>query len=81
MSNDSYVLRVTSLVNAAAGSYTWELCRGDDVIQRSPRSFATRVEALFDSAQNAAVLEFGAIPSPFVSGPLVAHALDPHGPL
>jgi hypothetical protein len=83
MSNDNYVVRVTSLANAAAGLFTWELCRGDDllVIQRSPRTFPTRVEALFDSAQNAAILEFGAIPSPFARRPLIADVLDLHGPL
>jgi hypothetical protein len=83
MSNENYLVRVTPLANAAAGLFTWELCRGDDllVIQRSPRTFPTRLEALFDSAQNAAVLEFGAISSFFLSRPLVAHPLDLHGPL
>jgi hypothetical protein len=60
--NDNYVVRVTSLVNAA-GLFTWELCRGDGllVLQRSTKSFPTRVEALFDSAQNATLLALGAI--------------------
>ena len=66
MSNDNYVVRVTSLANATAGLFTWELCRGDDLlaIQRSPKTFPTRVEA-FDSSQNAAVLEFGGDIIPF----------------
>ena len=52
---DSYLVRVIGLLN---GSFTWELCRcgGRFVLQRSPKSFATRVEALFDSAQNAIAL-------------------------
>lgn len=60
--NDSYVVRITSLVNAA-GLFTWELCRGDglQVIQRSTKAFPTRIEALFDSAQNAALLALSAI--------------------
>ena len=55
--NDSYLVRVTGC-GVASGSFTWELCRGDGllVIQRSTKTFPTRVEALFDSAQNAAVL-------------------------
>jgi hypothetical protein len=59
--NDSYVVRVTSPANAA-GLFTWELCRGDGllVLQRSTKAFPTRVEALFDSAQNATLLAIGA---------------------
>lgn len=59
--NDSYLVRVKSLADAA-GSFTWELCGGDrlSVLQRSTKTFPTRVEALFDSAQNATLLAFGA---------------------
>ncbi len=59
--NDSYVVRVTSPANAA-GSFTWELCRGDGllVLQRSTKAFPTRLEALFDSAQNATLWAIGA---------------------
>lgn len=54
--NDSYLVRITSVANAA-GLFTWELCRGDrlEVIHRSTKAFPTRTEALFDSAQSAAV--------------------------
>jgi hypothetical protein len=60
--DDSYVVRVTGLVNAT-GLFTWELCRGDglQVLQRSTRSFPTRLEALFDSAQTTAALVLGAL--------------------
>jgi hypothetical protein len=34
-----------------------EICRGDGVIQRSTKSFPTRIEALLDSAHDSAVLE------------------------
>jgi hypothetical protein len=60
--NDSYVVRVISLTNAA-DLYTWELCRADGlVIQRSSKTFPTRVEALFDSAQCAVALTLGPVP-------------------
>jgi len=61
---NSYLVRVINL-SGASGSSTWELCRGDGllVLQRSPRTFPTRVEALFDSAQYATILEFGAMPA------------------
>lgn len=60
---DSYVVRVTSLADAV-GVFTWELCRGDGllVLQRSTKTFPTRVEALFDSAQIAALLALGEKP-------------------
>lgn len=59
--NDTYLVRVTSL--AGAGSFIWEICRGDGllVLQRATRTFPTRTEALFDSAQIAAVLGFGTV--------------------
>lgn len=59
--NDTYVVRVTSSPNAS-GRFTWEFCRGDDlsVLQQSTKTFPTRIEALFDSAQNAAALALGA---------------------
>lgn len=55
--NDNYVVRVTSLAGAA-GLFIWEICHGDGlmVLQRSAKAFPTRVEALFDSAQNATAL-------------------------
>ena len=55
MERDNYLVRVISLAGAT-GLFTWEICRreGTDVIQRSTKSFPTRIEALFDSAQNAA---------------------------
>ena len=54
---ERYVVRVTS-IEFAAGLFTWELCRADglEVIQRSTKSFSTRIEALFDSAPNPALL-------------------------
>jgi hypothetical protein len=59
--NDSYLVRVRSLANVAE-SFTWELCQGDRllVIQRSTKTFPTRVEALFDSVQNTTLLALGA---------------------
>jgi hypothetical protein len=59
--NDNYLVRVTSLAGSA-GSFTWELCQGEPllVLQRSTKSFPTRVEALFDSARKATLLAFGA---------------------
>src|SRR6185312_4598292 len=58
--NDSYLVRVTSLADSA-DSFTWEVCKGDPllVLQRSTRTFPTRVEALFDSASKAFLLAFG----------------------
>lgn len=58
--NDSYLVRVRSLADVTE-SFTWELCRGDRllVIQRSTKTFPTRVEALFDSVQNATSLALG----------------------
>lgn len=58
--NDNYLVRVISCGDASK-LFTWELCRGDArlVIQRSSKGFRTRVEALFDSAQNATELALG----------------------
>jgi hypothetical protein len=58
--NDNFVVRVTSLADSA-DSFTWELCQGEPllVLQRSTRSFPTRVEALLDSARKATLLAFG----------------------
>ena len=58
--DDSYIVRVKSLADTT-GSFVWELCRADhlSVLQRSTKTFPTRVEALFDSAQNATLLAFG----------------------
>ena len=55
--NDCYLVRIKSVVNAA-GLFTWEVCRGDglEVIHQSAKAFPTRMEALCDSAQDAAVL-------------------------
>jgi hypothetical protein len=52
-----YLVRVRK-VRANEPAYGWELCQGDDsvVIQRSTKVFATRAEALADSAQMAAPL-------------------------
>ncbi len=58
--SDSYMVRVISLTNTAS-LFTWELCRSDGlVVQRSPKTFPTRIDALFDSAQSAAVLALDA---------------------
>jgi hypothetical protein len=56
----SYLVRVRSRADAG-DSFAWELCNGDGqlVLQRSTKSFPTRVEALFDSAQNAALFALG----------------------
>lgn len=58
--NDNYLVRVTRLPDSA-DTFTWELCQGDSllVLQRSTRTFPTRVEALFDSARKATLLAFG----------------------
>lgn len=55
--NDSYLVRVKSRAGVA-DAFIWEVCRGDSllVFQRSTKTFPTRIEALFDSAQNAAAL-------------------------
>ena len=68
--SDSYLVRITTLAGAT-GSFVWEVCRGDglQVIQRSTKAFPTRVEALFDSAQSAALLVLQQLPNvslPFV---------------
>jgi hypothetical protein len=80
--NDSYLVRVKNLADVA-GSFTWEVCRGDGllVLLRSTKTFPTRVEALFDSAQNAAVLALATVQSPSSVSPPVAGLLDLHGPL
>jgi hypothetical protein len=61
--DDSYLVRVTS-VAGAAGSFVWEVCRGDSllVLQRSTKIFPTPIEALFGSARSAAVLALGTVP-------------------
>jgi hypothetical protein len=61
LGNDTYLVRVTSLAGAT-GLFIWEICRGDGlpVLRRSTKTFPTLVEALFDSAQSAAVLVLGA---------------------
>jgi hypothetical protein len=69
LEDDSYLVRVTTLAGAT-GSFIWEVCRGDalQVLQRSTRAFPTRVEALFDSAQSAALLvleQLPTVPLPF----------------
>ncbi|HEY2875421.1 MAG TPA: hypothetical protein VGJ56_26070 [Reyranella sp.] len=68
--NDDYIVRVTGLAGSA-GSFIWEICLGDGprVLHRSTKTFPTRVEALFDSAQNAIALVFDVaqhLPLPFV---------------
>jgi hypothetical protein len=80
--NDDYLVRVKSLPNAA-GSFIWELCRGDGrvVLQRSTKTFPTRVEALFDSAQKAAVLMLDPVQSTSSVPSLVAGSLDLDSPL
>ena len=69
MGDDSYLVRVTGIAGAT-GLFIWEICRRDGalVLQRSTKSFPTRVEALLDSAQNAAALALETlhqIPFPF----------------
>jgi len=68
--NDSYLVRVTSLAGAK-GSYIWEICHRDGglVLQRSTKSFPSRIEALLDSVQGGAALALEAlhhVPLPFV---------------
>jgi hypothetical protein len=55
--NDGYLVRVTSLAGAT-GSYIWEICHRDGglVLQRSTKSFPTRIEALLNSVQDGAAL-------------------------
>lgn len=69
MGNDSYLVRVTSLAGAS-GLFIWEICRRDSerVLQRSTKSFPTRVEALLNSVQDAAALALETVhqvPFPF----------------
>jgi hypothetical protein len=54
---NDYLVRVTILAGAA-GLFIWEVCRADGllVIQRSKKSFPSRLEALLDSAQECAAL-------------------------
>jgi len=79
MSDDSYVVRVMCLANAATRSFTWELSRSDDllVFQRSPETFPTRVEALFDAARAASLLELGAPAPSFLVAPVLDHLHSP----
>jgi len=58
--HDGYLVRVTSIADSG-DSFTWELCQSEPllVLQRSTRTFPTRVEALFDSARKATLLAFG----------------------
>jgi len=80
MSDDSYVVRVTCVANGATRSFTWELSRSDDllVLQRSPETFPTRVEALFDAARAATLLELGPMPAPsFLAAPVLDHLHSP----
>ena len=59
--NDTYLVRISS-VAGDTGSFIWEICRGDGLlVQRSTKTFPTRIEALFDAAQNATSLALGAI--------------------
>ena len=54
MGNDGYLVRVTSLAGVT-GLFIWEICRLDGTqIQRSTKSFPTRIEDLFDSTREAA---------------------------
>lgn len=62
MGNDGYLVRVTSLAGVT-GLFIWEICRLDGTqIQRSTKSFPTRVEALLDSAREAAALASETLP-------------------
>ena len=68
--DDNYLVRVTGFAGAA-GLFIWEICQGDGVLvlQRSTKTFPTRVEALFDSTRGAAVLALEMVqhlPLPFV---------------
>ena len=55
--SDTHLVRVTN-VAGDAGSFIWEICRGDGllVLQRSTKTFPTLIQALLDSAQSAVVL-------------------------
>jgi hypothetical protein len=55
--NKNYLVRVRKFSDADH-PFGWELCQGAGslVLQRSTRTFATRAEALIDSAQIAAAL-------------------------
>jgi hypothetical protein len=77
------VVRVTSLADAAASLFTWELCRGDDLlaIQRSPKTFPTRVEAFRFVAERGRIGVRGRHHPLFARRPLVARVLDLHCPL
>ena len=70
MADDNYLVRVTGLAGATS-SFIWEVCRGDGllVLQRSTKTFPTRVEALLDSARSTATLALDIanhLPLPFV---------------
>ena len=60
--SDTHLVRVTNVVGDA-GSFIWEICRGDGlvVLQRSTKTFPTLIQALLDSAQSAVVLALDAV--------------------
>jgi hypothetical protein len=61
-SKPCYIVRISS---NGAEAFGWEICREADsiVIHRSTRLFATRIEAIFDSARAAATLRIAIIES------------------
>jgi len=45
------------IVRCGADAFGWEIHRGSDVVDRSARPFATRIDAILDSARAAENLE------------------------
>ena len=62
-----YIVRISQKETDAFG---WEICREADstVVHRSTRLFATRIEAIFDSARAAAMLNIAVVEPSSVEG-------------
>jgi hypothetical protein len=78
--NDNYLVRVRRFADAKP-PFGWEFCRGaaSHVVQRSTQTFATRVEALIDSAQIAAVLVLPVDLTPSLTDDLHVESEQPPG--
>jgi len=63
-STTRYIVRIS---RQGANAFGWEICREADsiVVHRSTRSFATRIDAILDSARTAAALSLPVVePAP-----------------
>jgi hypothetical protein len=66
-SEPRYIVHIS---RPGAEAFRWEICRVADsiVVHRSTRLFATRIEAILDSARIAATLSIAVIEPPLVGG-------------